>query len=87
VEFGCETPLLAEMPETRQHFFLFFPDALFLPVVEPLVLSDAQKCVNTFFKIFLKIPLKPRIRASAAPASLSEGRSSAVLSAFFEPRI
>jgi hypothetical protein len=26
VEFGCETPLLAEMPETRQDFFLFFPD-------------------------------------------------------------
>jgi hypothetical protein len=23
----------SEMPETRQHFFLFFPDFLFLPVV------------------------------------------------------
>jgi hypothetical protein len=33
MEFGCETSLLAEMPETRQHFFLFFPDFLFLPVV------------------------------------------------------
>jgi hypothetical protein len=32
VEFECETSLLAEMPETRQHFFLF-PDFLFLPVV------------------------------------------------------
>ena len=31
---SCETPLLAEMPETRQHFFLFFPDFLFLPVVK-----------------------------------------------------
>jgi hypothetical protein len=29
MEFECETPLLAEMPETRQHFFLFFPDFLF----------------------------------------------------------
>jgi hypothetical protein len=26
----CEAPLVAEMPETRQHFFLFFPDVLFL---------------------------------------------------------
>jgi len=25
MEFGCETSLLAEVPETRQHFFLFFP--------------------------------------------------------------
>jgi hypothetical protein len=33
MDFGCETPLLAETPETRQHFFLFFPDFLFLPVV------------------------------------------------------
>jgi hypothetical protein len=33
MEFECETPLLAETPETRQHFFLFFPDFLFLPVV------------------------------------------------------
>jgi hypothetical protein len=24
MEFECATPLLAEMPETRQHFFLFF---------------------------------------------------------------
>jgi hypothetical protein len=32
MEFECETPLLAEMPETRQHFF-YFPDFLFLPVV------------------------------------------------------
>jgi hypothetical protein len=32
-EFECETPLLAETPETRQHFFLFFPDFLFLPGV------------------------------------------------------
>jgi len=29
----CETPLLAEVPETRQHFFLVFPDFLCLPVV------------------------------------------------------
>jgi hypothetical protein len=29
MEFECETPLLAEMPETRQHFFLFFPYFLF----------------------------------------------------------
>jgi hypothetical protein len=29
MEFGCETLLLAEMPEMRQHFFLFFPDLLF----------------------------------------------------------
>jgi hypothetical protein len=26
MEFGCETPLLAETPETGQHFFLFFYD-------------------------------------------------------------
>jgi hypothetical protein len=52
MEFGCETSLLAETPETRQHFFLFFPDFLFLPVVEPLVVLDAQKRVNTFFKDF-----------------------------------
>jgi len=31
MEFGCGTPLLAEVAETRQHFFLFFPDFLFLP--------------------------------------------------------
>src|SRR5215475_11698457 len=29
----CETPLLADLPETRQHFFLFFPGFLYLPVV------------------------------------------------------
>jgi hypothetical protein len=33
MKFECETPLLAEMLETRQHFFLLFPDFLFLPVV------------------------------------------------------
>jgi hypothetical protein len=33
MEFRREAPFLAEMPETRQHFFLFFPDFLFLPVV------------------------------------------------------
>jgi hypothetical protein len=32
MEFECETPLPAEMPETRQHFFLF-SRFLFLPVV------------------------------------------------------
>jgi hypothetical protein len=32
MKLECETPLLAETPETRQHFFLFFPDFLFLPV-------------------------------------------------------
>jgi hypothetical protein len=30
---SCETSLLAEMPAARQHFFLFSPDFLFLPVV------------------------------------------------------
>jgi hypothetical protein len=29
-----ERLLLAETPEPRQHFFLFFPDFYFLPVVE-----------------------------------------------------
>jgi hypothetical protein len=29
MKFGSETWLLAEMPEARQHFFLFFPDFLF----------------------------------------------------------
>jgi len=33
MEFEGETPLLAEMPETRQRLFLFLPDFLFLPVV------------------------------------------------------
>jgi hypothetical protein len=33
MEFECETPLLAETPEMRQHFFLFFPDFFILPVV------------------------------------------------------
>jgi hypothetical protein len=33
MEFECGTPLLAEMPETRQHFFLFLPDFFILPVV------------------------------------------------------
>ncbi len=33
MEFGCETSLLAEMPQTRQRFFLFFPAFLFLPVI------------------------------------------------------
>jgi hypothetical protein len=28
---GYETPLLAEMPETRQYFFLFFPMFYFYP--------------------------------------------------------
>jgi len=33
MEFECETPLLAETPETRQHFFLFFPDFYFYPLL------------------------------------------------------
>jgi hypothetical protein len=32
MEFECETPLLAETPETRQHFLCFFP-IFILPVV------------------------------------------------------
>jgi hypothetical protein len=76
VEFGCETPLLAEMAETRQHFFLFFPYSLFLPVVEPLVLSDAQKRVNTFFKILLKILLEPWIQGVVRACLAREGGSS-----------
>jgi hypothetical protein len=40
MEFECETPLLAEMPETRQHFFLFLPDFLFLTeLVRPAALN------------------------------------------------
>jgi hypothetical protein len=64
---GYETPLLAEMPETRQYFFLFFPDVLFLPVVSsPAVIpadagegasfSRTRKSVSILFlKIFLAI--------------------------------
>jgi hypothetical protein len=33
MEFGSETWLLAEMPEARQHFFLFFPDFLFFTLL------------------------------------------------------
>jgi hypothetical protein len=49
MEFECETPLLAEMPETRQHFFLFFPDFLFLPVfASPAALSTKAGEVASF---------------------------------------
>jgi hypothetical protein len=33
MEFERETPLLGEMLETRQHFFLFFPDFYFFPLL------------------------------------------------------
>jgi len=33
MDFGRETPFLAEMPETRQHFFVFSPVFYFYPVV------------------------------------------------------
>jgi hypothetical protein len=33
MEFERETPLLAEAPETRRRFFLFFPIFYILPVV------------------------------------------------------
>jgi hypothetical protein len=69
----CETSLLAEIPETRQDFFLFFPDFLFLPVVEPLVVLDAQKCVNTFFKDFLKLLLN--LGSPSAPRDRTFGNS------------
>jgi hypothetical protein len=42
MEFECETPLLAGMPETRQHFFLF-PDFLFLPVVNSPLRANASE--------------------------------------------
>jgi hypothetical protein len=49
MEFGCETPLLAETPEARQHFFLFFPDFLFLPVfASPTALSAKAGEVASF---------------------------------------
>jgi hypothetical protein len=60
----CETSLLAETPETRQHFFLFFPDFLFLPVItscrvtcegrrEVHLLAERVKACQYFFKDFL----------------------------------
>jgi hypothetical protein len=42
MEFGCETMLLAEMPEARQHFFLFFPIFYLLPCVPPLAALPAM---------------------------------------------
>jgi hypothetical protein len=56
------------VPETRQHFFLFFPDFLFLSLFgSPATLDakakrrrtfylNAQKRVNTFFKEFFDEP-------------------------------
>jgi hypothetical protein len=71
MEFECETPLLAEAPETRQHFFLF-PDFLFLPVVnspaalranasEGAPFSQRAKVCQYFFKDFLETFSEPRI--------------------------
>jgi hypothetical protein len=71
MEFECETPLLAEAPETRQHFFLF-PDFLFLPVVNRLqhyvptrakahLLAEPINVCQYFFKDFLETFSEPRI--------------------------
>jgi hypothetical protein len=61
---GYETPLLAEMPETRQYFFLFSPDVLFftrslarLPYylwtrAKAHLLAERAKVCQYFFKIF-----------------------------------
>jgi hypothetical protein len=60
MEFGCETSLLAEMPETRQHFFLFFPIFYFYPwfispaalhakPLEAHVLAEHVKACQYFF--------------------------------------
>jgi len=35
MEFECETSLLTEMPEARQHFFYFFHDFSIPRVVAP----------------------------------------------------
>jgi hypothetical protein len=63
MEFECETPLLAEAPETRQHFFLFFPIFLFYPwlirlppylqrPVKADLLAEPPKACQYFFKDF-----------------------------------
>jgi hypothetical protein len=43
------------MPETRQHLFSIFPDFLFLPVVEPLVLLDARVNGKLFLNFLRKV--------------------------------
>jgi len=49
IEFGCDTLLLAETPETRQHFFLFFPDFLFLSLFGSPVPLDAKQNEGALF--------------------------------------
>jgi hypothetical protein len=49
MEFGCETMLLAEMPETRQHFFLFLPDFLSFTLCSPLLQHYLQWRVSRTF--------------------------------------
>jgi hypothetical protein len=54
----CETSLLAEMPETRQHFFLFFSRFfIFTRGGEAHLLAEDAKGCQYFFKDFLEIPL------------------------------
>jgi hypothetical protein len=49
MEFGCETPLLAEMPKTRQHFFSIFPDFFILPLVNSPAAPRAKAGEGTSF--------------------------------------
>ena len=68
MEFGCETSLLAEMPETRQHFFLFSRFFIFTRGYprcrmiceggrEAHLLAERVKACQYFFKDFPAIPL------------------------------
>jgi hypothetical protein len=47
--FECETPLLAETPETRQHFFLFSPDFYFYPYLSSPAAVPAKASEGTPF--------------------------------------
>jgi hypothetical protein len=49
MEFGCETWLLAEMPDARQHFFLFFPYFLFLSLFGSPATLDAKQNEGALF--------------------------------------
>jgi hypothetical protein len=42
IQVECETLLLAETPETRQHFFLFFPYFLFLALIGSPAAPDGK---------------------------------------------
>ena len=62
MNFGCETSLVPEMPETSQHFFY--------EVIRPR-LADKSKHDKLFFKIFQNRDMNLKLASLAAHLPLS----------------